>query len=279
MLQEQVTEDKFTYSAVVVDNDRNRTAQKIIKSFQHATKFPIMYVCEPEQNIALARNKAVENSRGDFIAFIDDDEYPMERWLMNLVSTCLKYDVDGVLGPVIPDFPEEPPKWIIDGKVCERPSYPTGTDMHWDNMRTGNVLIKTEVFDKYGHKFKPQYGRSGGEDGDFFRRVCEDGAKFVWCQEAVVYETISKDRWLASYYLKRSMRIGGLNGERATMDGPKVFKGLLKNLAWIMVLSCVLPATLFVKKHMRIRTIMKFAYEIGWTFGLFGFVFFRLRED
>lgn len=279
MLQEQITEDKFTYSAVIVDNDRNQSAQKIVKSFQNVAKFPIIYLCEPEQNIALARNKAVENSRGDFIAFIDDDEYPIQRWLLNLVSTCLEYNVDGVLGPVLPHFLTEPPNWIIDSGVCERPSYPTGTNMHWDNMRTGNVLIKTEVFDNYGHRFKPEYGRSGGEDGDFFRRVCEDGAKFVWCHEAEVYETISEERLIASYYLKRSMRIGGLNGERATMDGLKMFKGVLRNLAWMVVLSFALPATLFVKKHMRIRIFMKFVYEVGWTFGLFGLVFFRFRED
>jgi hypothetical protein len=146
-------------------------------------------------------------------------------------------------------------------------------------MRTGNVLLRGKLFQDPTHRFNPKYGRSGGEDGDFFRRVCERGARFVWCHEAAVCETISEDRWLASYYLKRSMRIGGLNGERAVMDPLKMFKRLPKNWAWATGLLLLSPVTVFVKKHIRMRVLMKLAYETGWAFGLFGWVFFRVRED
>jgi hypothetical protein len=50
----------------------------------------------------------VENADGDFIAFIDDDEFPVNNWLLALFDTCNQYNVDGVLGPVRRHFDEKP---------------------------------------------------------------------------------------------------------------------------------------------------------------------------
>jgi len=84
----QRTDGLFSYSIVVVDNDECKSAQPVVVSFQQETKLEVKYFVEPEQNIALARNKAVENARGDFIAFIDDDEFPDAAWLLELYKTC-----------------------------------------------------------------------------------------------------------------------------------------------------------------------------------------------
>src|SRR5580700_7943958 len=74
----QDTGGLFTYSIVVVDNDHLRSAEPVVSVFAAASAIPIRYCEEPRQNIALARNKAVENATGDFVAFIDDDEFPMK---------------------------------------------------------------------------------------------------------------------------------------------------------------------------------------------------------
>ena len=75
------TGDLFTYSIVVVDNDRSRSAEPVVASFEEVSSLYVQYLVEPRQNIALARNMAVRTGRGEFIAFIDDDEYPAEDWL------------------------------------------------------------------------------------------------------------------------------------------------------------------------------------------------------
>jgi len=80
----------FTYSIVVVDNDRLRSAEEVVKEFTVASSIPIRYCVEPQQNIAMARNRAVSNASGDFIAFIDDDEFPQGRWLVTLFQACQK---------------------------------------------------------------------------------------------------------------------------------------------------------------------------------------------
>ena len=133
------------YSIVVADNDRLRSAEAVVSEFAAASTISITYCMEAQQNISLTRNKAVENATGDFIAFIDDDEFPTRRWLLTLFNACNNYDVDGVLGPVRCHFDEEPPKWVVKGRFYERPTYPTGFVIDWTKGRTGNVLLKCVV--------------------------------------------------------------------------------------------------------------------------------------
>lgn len=100
----QETGGLFTYSAVVADNDHWESARTMVCDLAATASMPLSYCVEPRQNIALARNKAVENSTGDFIAFIDDDEVPPRDWLVRLVKAIKKYQADGVLGSSCPAF-------------------------------------------------------------------------------------------------------------------------------------------------------------------------------
>ena len=96
-LGRQDTAELFGYSIVVADNDRAESARSVVRVFSENSQIAVNYCVEPEQNIALARNKALENASGDFVAFIDDDELPARNWLLTLFETCNRYRADGVL--------------------------------------------------------------------------------------------------------------------------------------------------------------------------------------
>ena len=56
-LDVQDTAGLFTYSIVVVDNDRLQSAESVVADFAANSKVSVKYYVEPKQNIALARNK------------------------------------------------------------------------------------------------------------------------------------------------------------------------------------------------------------------------------
>ena len=125
------TGDLFTYSIVVVDNDRDNSAQEVVRATASETRIAIRYCVEPRQGIALARNKAVENATGDFVAFLDDDEFPAPEWLLTLFRTIEEQKVDGVLGPVRPFFDKGAPRWVKEGGFYDRPEHKTGYALSW----------------------------------------------------------------------------------------------------------------------------------------------------
>jgi glycosyltransferase involved in cell wall biosynthesis len=88
-LNDQQTDGLFTYSVVVTDNDPEQSARELVTAHSSRSLVHVTYCAESQQNIALARNKALQHAEGDFIAFIDDDEYPEDDWLLNLFKTCV----------------------------------------------------------------------------------------------------------------------------------------------------------------------------------------------
>lgn len=207
-LRSQDTGGLFTYSIVVADNDQLGSAEPVVSDFAATSPIPILYCVERRQNIALARNKAIENSKGDFVAFIDDDEFPTKQWLLTLVKACKEYDVDGVLGPVRPHFDVEPPRWVVGCKLFDRPTYPTGHVINWRQGRTGNVLLKKGIFAAEVQPFRPEF--LTGEDQDFFRRMIEKGHVFIWCNEATAYEVVPPIRWNRSIMLRKALLRGAV---------------------------------------------------------------------
>jgi len=217
-LVEQKNDDLFTYSIIIVDNDSLKSARETFESYASQSNIAISYNVEPRQNIALARNKAIENAKGDFIGLIDDDELPDSLWLLNLYKALNHFRSDGVLGPVLPCFEKAPPKWVLKGHFFDRPTHATGFILGWKNTRTGNVLLRRNLFEEDRDCFRTEFG-SGGEDRDFFRRKISQGHVFVWCNEAAVFETIPPERWEKKILMKRAL-IRGKMSLNSTISRP-----------------------------------------------------------
>jgi len=242
-LERQETDGLFTFSIVVADNDSQRSAEALVLDFTADAAIAVTYCVEPQQNISLARNKAMANATGDFIAFIDDDEFPAERWLLTLFEACGRYGADGVLGPVKCHFDEKPPRWVIKGKFYERPTYPTGFVIDWTKGRTGNVLLRRQILEEGETAFSPEFHRAG--DQDFFRRMIAKGHVFIWCDEAVAYEVVPPVRWTRTFMLKRALLRGTIGMQHPTSRRRRIAKAVFAVPAY----TIALPFSLVLGHH------------------------------
>ncbi len=263
-LRVQDTGGLFTYSIVIADNDELQSAEAVTLDFAAESHIEIRYCVEPRQNIALARNKAVENARGDFLAFIDDDEFPGKRWLLTLFKACNDYDADGVLGPVRPYFDKDPPKWVVKGKFYERPTYRTGLVIDWRKGRTGNVLLRRRIFAPGGQAFRPSF--LTGEDQDFFRRMIEKGHSFIWCNEAVAYEVVPPIRWKRTFLLRRALLRGAVSVVHPAF-GPRQ---IAKSVIAVPVYAAALPFALVLGHHRFMTLLVKLTDHLGKLLSLLG---------
>jgi succinoglycan biosynthesis protein ExoM len=253
-LRHQRTDALFTYSVVVVDNDVAQSARQVVIDAADGME-SIGYWVEPAKNIALARNKAVQSAVGDFIAFIDDDEFPVPDWLYHAYRTCVAYGADAVLGPVKPEFETPPPAWVVKGRLFERPTYPTGTVLAWYNTRTGNVLLKRTLFET--HRFRPEFRHS--EDQDFFKRIMQAGHVAVWCDEATVFEVQRPERFRVAYFLKRALLRGNVS---VRLQPSRVLTAAKSSLA-LMIYSLLLPVLAVVRQDLFIKFLIKECDHIG----------------
>ena len=270
----QVTDDKFTFDIIVVDNDRDRSAKDTVQRYHLQTGIRIIYDCESEQNISLTRNRAIRNAAGELIAFLDDDEFPGNTWLLNLYRTLLSSKVDGVLGPIFPHFEIPPPLWVVKSGLLERRSFSTDTPLDAKDMRTGNVLFYSRILECEATPFDPRFGRTGGEDGDFFRRMTGRGYKFTWCNEAPIYETVNPDRFKRTYFIKRAILRGVSEVELNRCSR----MGVLKSLVACALYTSTLPFLFVVRHDLFMKYLVKDCDHISKVMALFGIRILKERD-
>jgi glycosyltransferase involved in cell wall biosynthesis len=254
----------FTYSIVVADNDLAKSAEAIVAEMRLACVVPIKYCVEPRRNIALARNKVVENAEGDYIALIDDDEFPEPTWLLTLFRISSEHNVDGVLGPVKRHFDEAPPAWLKKSTIYDRKVNPTGRVVEWKEARTGNALLRRKIIDGDEAPFRPEY--RAGEDQDFFRRKMEEGYVFIWTADAIVTEIIPPARWKRRYILRKA----ALQGATAALQPNCDSRNIMKSIIVVPLYVLVLPIALLIGHHHFMSLLVKICDHAGKLLMLIG---------
>lgn len=228
LLDDLVCQRRPPNEVIVVDNDAAGSAAPVVERRRElGAPFPIHYDVQPVKNISLTRNRTVELASGDWIAFMDDDERAPQSWLALLAEAADHYAADGVLGPVEPVVPNHAPDWLRQGGFYNWARMQTGTVIPLNKLRFGNVILRAALLRGETPPFDPNYGLTGGEDGDLLTRLVQNGARIIWCDEAVVREPVEAARLSLRWLLRRALR-GGQDFARHTLAGrygPMTFSG------------------------------------------------------
>jgi succinoglycan biosynthesis protein ExoM len=278
-LKSQETDGLFEYSVVVIDNDQTGPAREIVLGLKASLSLEIAYDIEPEQTIPAARNHAIQLARGNYIAIIDDDEFPSERWLVTMFRAIQDYDVDGALGPIHPYFDQEPPDWLIKGRFCERPTMPTGTILDWTQTRTGNVVINKKVFEE-GQIWFDLRCRTGGSDRVFFKQALQAGYRVVAVEGAPVHESVPPERWTKSYHLRRAV-VGGYNAYtnyRSDIRGIRHLTIPLKSAVAAAGYIIALPFAALLGSHRLMKCLLGEAYHLSFLGAVLGIEIIKKRN-
>jgi GT2 family glycosyltransferase len=164
---------------LVVDNGSTDSTAEIVKSF------PVILLHEERQGAAAARNKGIEASRGEILAFTDTDCVVSTRWLRELVQGFEDDAIGGFEGEIVDYLPVT----AIEQYIARRKSYSYQMRRHMSPLSpyavTANVAFRREVFQRIG-VFDPRFPT--GEDVDFSWRFFNTGDLKLWYNpKAVVF--------------------------------------------------------------------------------------------
>jgi succinoglycan biosynthesis protein ExoM len=263
-LKTQRTNGQFSFSVVVADNDPEKSAETTVAALRAEAGLEIKYCWEPNRGIAWARNRVVANAHGDYLAFIDDDEFPSPEWLLTLYKACREFGTDGAFGPVKRHFDVAPPTWMLKSKFYDRRVNPTGTPVEWREARTGNVLLLRSVIGEDSAPFRTEF--RVGEDQDFFRRRMEEGHKFVWCADAEVFETVPPIRWKRSYLIKKAF----LRGSSAALQPSCGVESIVRSVIAVPLYLAALPFSLLLGQHRFMAMLVSMCDHLGKLLALVG---------
>ncbi len=278
-LATQETGGQFEFSVVVIDNDAAGSARETVSRLASELRLDVTYALGKANIIPVARNHALRLARGNFIGIIDDDEYPPPQWLLTLYRAIEIFGVDGALGPVKPFFEDQPPDWLIKGRFCERPAHRTGTLLKWNQTRTGNVLLKREVFERSGVSFNESF-RTGGSDQEFFKQAMSRGCRFVAVEEAPVYEVVPPERQTRSYWIRRAI-VNGFNAHRSSIDQRNGLTRVIlpvKLLGATLVYALATPLCACLGSHVLVRCLERGGHHMSHFCALLGIELIKRRN-
>ena len=197
----------FTYEIIVVDNNSHDHTKTVAQQFNGKVK----YVFEPRQGVSYARNKGIQEAKGQVIAFTDDDVIVDPNWIASLYKCFKETKALAVAGKIERLWNCKRPGWLSDEIMAPLIVQDLGSARKkWDqknhHMVAANMAFHRSAFEKYG-LFREELGRRGnsligGEDREIFKRLFEDGASIFYEPRAIVAHKVERER-LSKEYMRR----------------------------------------------------------------------------
>ncbi|MDZ8188361.1 MAG: hormogonium polysaccharide biosynthesis glycosyltransferase HpsE [Nostoc sp. ChiSLP02] len=105
--------ENLKWEVVVINNNSSDNTNEVIHDYQKKfiQNFPLRYFLEKKQGVAFARMRAINEARGEFIAFLDDDNFPTKNWLLESYIFGKKHPQAGAWsGQIHGDYEVKPPE-------------------------------------------------------------------------------------------------------------------------------------------------------------------------
>lgn len=181
---------------VVDDHSADDTPQALERLAELHPRLNLIVICN-EQNLGAnpSRNRGVESSSGEFIAFLDSDCVPNEDWLATLMTGFTGKDVAAVTGLV-----EDPPPGNV-WELAFRGTHRLATAGPAHRLVGGNMCVRREQLLQFGwdenrldraadSTGRPDVTTSGGcdEEGLFLKLRAAGYAQHVVPEAVVLHE-------------------------------------------------------------------------------------------
>lgn len=235
------------WECVVVDNNSKDDTRHRVEIFcaEHPA-LQLRYVFEERQGLSYARNAGIAASRGEVVAFIDDDERIVEDFVGAYIDFFAKHpEAMAAGGKIVAEYPTGRPTWM--SRYTEQP---IANPMDFgDKVRRfpsgripggGNMAIRRSLLDEVG-VFNTSLGRTGkrligGEESELFERIADKGYKWYYVPRAVMYHIIPAEKLTEEYFERLALNTGRSQRMRAELRGRVTGLYIREVIKWVATL-------------------------------------------
>jgi glycosyltransferase involved in cell wall biosynthesis len=188
------------YEIIVVDDGSTDNTQDILKKYEGKIKT----IRQDNQGISKTRNRGIQMAKGEYIAFLDSDDYWAPEKLKEQIQVLDSYPKVGIVYARMPIINKQ------GEKIGMKPAGVSGKNFKellevWGDIPTSTVMTRRDCFDKAGlfeSSLEPM------EDID------------MWIRIARFYDLYEIENKVLAYYRRHD--------EQITTNKSKVYTGLLR---------------------------------------------------
>jgi glycosyltransferase involved in cell wall biosynthesis len=268
---------KDQFEVVLINNNSPGNTKELCESFKKENPaIEFHYFEEFQQGLSFARNRSIDEAKGEFITFLDDDAFIDSKYFEILVNEFEKNNnIHALGGKILLHYEDGIPSWenkylnsILgyfnlgdEEKFLKLPQYPRGS----------NMAFRTVLFKKIG-QFDINFGRiggnmMGGEEKELFNRIYKSETLVKYVPSAIVYHCVPIERTTSKFVKNQAIGVGYSQQMSSIKDGGAAYaKALISEvLKWIASFGLSI-AYLFTGKVERSKMLLRFRYWV--TLGL-----------
>jgi len=212
----QETGGLFSFEILVIDDEPSVDTARFVGEFGKSAAAPVRYVQTQGNGVSHARNAGMRESRGDWIAWFDQDQTAGPDWLLELYRTAGETGAAWVDGPRDLLLTVEQAGHLNAhlrgclGEITE------GAAVHRVERRyascTGNALARKAALEEVGGFDETIF--EGWEDWDYVRRFRAKGYQCWYTPKALVHHVVPPERLEASFFRWHAARLGAAFASR-----------------------------------------------------------------
>lgn len=216
-MESMVVPTDCTWEVLIIDNNCTDNTQQILD--RHEGKLPLRRVKEPKPGVSHARNCGMDNAKGDWILWTDDDVIVDPHWLEEFVAAARRHPEAALIGgPVEPWFPVDPDPDYMAAFPVVRIGY-CGIDNGPEERVLNNtedvftVNLGVNLHQSRAYRFDVNMGSAHGfegkgEDIAFLNLVRRAGGTVIWAPKMRLKHYVDPKR-LTLQYIKKFYRDNG----------------------------------------------------------------------
>jgi glucosyl-dolichyl phosphate glucuronosyltransferase len=209
--------NEIEHEIIIVNNAGDEAlaagVDELVKRLQPTQQRPVRVLRVKQAGKAFATNSAIPFTRGNILAFLDDDVAVAPEWLEGMAHFFRNYPFAAMQGAIL-----LPPEAENDAElhrvyeryrtICLFPSQPAVKEIK--TLTGANIAIRKELFLKVG-QFDARLGpgRSGtSDDTELAERILRAGARIGCAPNAAVYHEVDWSRLTEDYFRLRHEQQG-----------------------------------------------------------------------
>ncbi|MBC8578934.1 glycosyltransferase family 2 protein [Zhenhengia yiwuensis] len=195
-LIESVIKQIYPYWELCLVNAGNLSSnEEIILSYQKNETRIVYKKLEINKGIALNTNEAISLATGDFIAFLDHDDFITQDALSEVANCILQKEPDIIYSDE--DKTNEKGNKFFEPHI--KPKWSPRTLLSY-NYICHFLVVRKRLIDKYGEL---KEGYEGSQDYEFILRMCENTGKIEHIPKILYHWRVSKTSTAGNIYQKK----------------------------------------------------------------------------
>lgn len=205
------------WRVLVVNNNCTDETAQVVEKHERQNTMPLRMISEPRQGLTAARLCGVNHTRGEWVAFVDDDCLLAEDWVEAVVSFAAGHPACGAFGgQVISQWETTPTPFVLNHRYAYAGKYHGETAHRRPWLAGAGMIVRRDALKACGWTEKQfledRTGRRLVSGGDMEIGLRVASVSEVWYNPACKLRHVIPERRMSLDYLRRIVR--GLGASR-----------------------------------------------------------------